>query len=106
MARALRAAGAEDAAKHVEGNSHTRLPPVQVDADNASSFRVFTACETQWDRLVVTGAKKVVIVRTGLDYVRAESAARALGVEWNAATLSDLRIMEAAAITAWAKDAR
>ncbi|MEQ8747355.1 hypothetical protein [Pyruvatibacter sp.] len=69
-------------------------------------FALFTASETQWERLVIAGQKKTVIVRTGLYYDRVESVARAHGFAWNATLLGDLRIMEAEAIAAWSREAR
>lgn len=58
---------------------------------------LFFALDTQWRRAGMSGE------RLGIDYGAVEPTARMMGVEMTPLRLSDLRIMEAAALEQFAR---
>jgi hypothetical protein len=61
--------------------------------DNAKSFRLFLAVQTQW-RFLAGGKMPIA---TGLDYPGIEAAARMSGVKMTPRRFDDIRVMEAEA---------
>lgn len=69
--------------------------------ENARSLEVFLALATQWRWLPGMGGA----MRVGLDYPAAEAVLRMLKVRDRAGVFNDLRVMEAAALDAFAAQA-
>ncbi|MBF0165192.1 MAG: DUF1799 domain-containing protein [Magnetococcales bacterium] len=65
--------------------------------ENADPARLFFACATQWRLAGMDG------IPTGLDYAGVEAAARMSGVALTPELFAGVRIMESAAMDAWAE---
>ncbi len=68
--------------------------------DEALSFSLFAALGTQWDRHAMTG------MRLGIRYDVIRPTAEMLGIAVTPAIFSDIRVMEQAAMTEFARAAR
>lgn len=73
---------------------------VEFSQDEADSFALFCALDTQWQRHAMTGH------RLGLDYSQIEPVGRMLGIEVCARRFMDLRILENAALVEFARRAK
>ncbi len=69
---------------------------VEVGPEEVDAVALFIALDTQWQVHPMTG------MRLGLRYEAVPAAAAALGLDLNPALFADLRIMEGAALSAWA----
>lgn len=74
--------------------------PFAVWPENREVFEVFCAAATQWRTGGMDGHP------TGLDYTAVRQVAFAHRVKWTAAFLSDLQVMESAALKVWADKRR
>lgn len=71
--------------------------PLELVEEEVEIFGLFLALATQWRRCPFTGS------RLGLDYSVIEATARMLDIEMTPGLLTDLTIMEAAALEQLAK---
>lgn len=73
----------------------------EIGPDEIGSVTLFLGLATQWHwhNFGAPGASK----RTGLNYGAIASVAEPLGITVDARMLSDLRVMEVAALSAWSK---
>lgn len=74
--------------------------PVELDPDQGDSFALFLALDTQWQFHAMTG------LRIGLDYSQVRPTAGMLDIEMTPRRFLDLRIMEHAALAAFARKER
>lgn len=70
---------------------------IAIHRDDAGIVALFFALDTQWLRHPFTGH------RTGLDYAKIQPTADLAGIEVDRNTLPGLRVMEQAAIAAFAE---
>jgi hypothetical protein len=74
--------------------------PVELTSEEADSFALFVALDTQWRFHPMAG------IRLGLDYMAIEPTARMLGIEMLPQRLLDIRAMEAAALAEFSRASR
>lgn len=77
-----------------------------VARENATAVRLMLATATQWRMAAVSTMSRAEIVRTGLDYVGVEAAARMAGIEITGDDFGRLRALEAEALNAWTEERR
>lgn len=68
--------------------------------DEALSFSLFAALATQWDRHAMTG------MRTGIRYAEVRPTAENMDIAMTPAIFADIRMMEQAALSEFARAAR
>lgn len=75
-------------------------PPqdIEVPPDEADAVQLFITLQTQWQW------HPVAAMRTGLNYASIGAAAAMLGLVMTPALFLDIRVMEGAALSAFAKD--
>lgn len=86
--------------KWIEERQARQRRQVELSQDEADSFALFCALDTQWHRHAMTG------MRIGLDYARIEPVARMLGIEVHSQRFMDLRTLENAALVEFARRAK
>ena len=73
---------------------------VEIAPDEVAAFILFVSLDTQWRWCAMSGH------RLGLDYTTIQPAAQMQGLDITPAIFSDLRVMERAALNAWAERQR
>lgn len=73
---------------------------LELAPDEARSFSLFVSLDTQWNRHALTGG------RTGINYAVVPAVASMMDIKMTPAMLVDVRIMEAAALSEFARKAR
>lgn len=81
-----------------DGSGEERELVFVLEAANKDALSLFIACQTQWRTVQLTTMSRAEIIRTGLDYVGVEAAARGLDLEWDEGLFDGLAIMEHATL--------
>jgi hypothetical protein len=68
---------------------------IVVEPENADAVRLFRQMQSQWRVQAVATAKRLIVLRTGLDYGALAPIAAALRVELGEETMDALRLLEA-----------
>jgi Phage related hypothetical protein (DUF1799) len=77
--------------------SRPRHHGLEIAPDEVEAFMLFSSVQTQWNWHPVAG------MRTGLNYGAINPASEMLGVTMSPSLFLDVRMMESAALAAWAK---
>ena len=88
---------AEAIRDHLKSREEARPEELHIAPDEVDAFMLFSSLQTQWNWHPVAGA------RTGLTYASVGPAAEMLGVAMSSGLFLDIRLMESAALVAWAK---
>lgn len=80
--------------------------PLQILHRNGPAVRVFQALGTQWNSVTLSTMSAARWIRTGLKYESLAVAERMAGESLDQDGLTRLRILEGAALAAWAEEAR
>lgn|GEM_PF-2785463 len=81
-----------------DGSGEERENVFVLEAANKDVLSLFISSQTQWRIVTLSTMERAEIIRTGLDYVGVEAAARGLGLTWNDALLDGLAVMEQATL--------
>lgn len=80
--------------------------PLQILPINGPAVRVFQALQTQWNSTTLSTLSAARWIRTGLKYEAVPMAERMCGLDLDQDGLTRLRILEGAALAAWAQEAQ
>lgn len=75
---------------------------VEIHSDNGPAFRLFCALGSQW-RFCAAGDS---LRHTGIDYGAVEMVARMMRIDLDTEVFARLRVLESAALEAWADERR